>query len=89
MEAEDMSKRHLRKKYLVDSKVQGALIFRTARLWLLSIVVVGVLTILGWMFVSPGVSVLIEIRQLLPSLLGSLAIAGLASLLVLPIVCMI
>ena len=65
-----MSDRRERHAYFVDKKVQGALLVRAARYWVLSLVVVGALTILGWMFVSPGMPVLVEIRDQLPSLLG-------------------
>lgn len=81
-----MSKRPKRRSYFVDRKVQGALLACTARYWALSVTVVAALTILGWIFITPGVSVLMELREELPSLLGAVLIAFLASFLVLPVI---
>jgi len=81
-----MSDRRERHAYFVDKKVQGALLVRAARYWVLSLVVVGALTILGWMFVSPGMPVLVEIRDQLPSLLGGFVVALAVSLVVLPVI---
>ncbi len=81
-----MSDRTQRRSYFVDKKVQGALLIRVARYWLLSVIVVGSLTVLGWMFVSPGMGVLVQNRAELPMLLGGLAVALLISMLVLPVI---
>ena len=81
-----MSDRAKRRSYFVDKKVQGGLLIKVARYWLLSVVVVGALTVLGWMFVSPGMSVLVELRDQLPMLLGGLAVALLVSMILLPVI---
>jgi methyl-accepting chemotaxis protein len=44
-----------RRKYFVDSRIQGALIRRIMHYWLLSLFIVGGLTFVGWVFVSPGI----------------------------------
>ena len=81
----DYAKRK-RRTYFVDKTVQGARLVRAARYWFLSLLVVGALTVLGWMFVSPGMPVLIELRHQLPSLLGGLVVALAVSVLVLPVI---
>lgn len=80
-----MAKRTQRKVYLVDRDVQGGLMSKAAYYWLLSLAVVGSLNLLGWIFVSPGVDVLVQMRQHLPSLFGTLVVALVSSLIVLPI----
>jgi nitrate/nitrite-specific signal transduction histidine kinase len=80
-----MAKRTQRKIYLVDREVQGGLISKAACYWLLSLAVVGSLNVLGWIFVAPGVDVLVQMRQHLPSLLGTLVVALISSLIVLPV----
>lgn len=81
-----MADRADRRSYFVDKKVQGALLARAARYWLLSVVVVATLTVLGWMFVSPGMGVLIQLREHLPWLLGGMFVALVVSLSVLPVI---
>lgn len=81
-----MPHRPQRRTYFVDKKVQGDLLFRIARYWMLSVVVVGALTILGWMFVSPGMGALVQLRQELPMLFGGLVVALLVSMAVLPVI---
>jgi len=81
-----MSRNRKRRVYFVDKKVQGALLIRAARYWLLSVTVVGTLTVLGWMFVSPGMGVLIQLREQLPFLLGGLFVALAVSMIVLPVI---
>ncbi len=81
-----MSNRGKRRIYFVDRKVQGALLVRAARYWVLSLLVVGALSILGWMFIAPGMPVLVELRSHLPALLAGFATSLLASLIVLPVI---
>lgn len=81
-----MSDRSQRSAFFVDKQVQGALLIRAARYWVLSLLVVGSLSILGWMFVSPGMPMLVELREHLPALLGGFAVSLLASLVVLPVI---
>ena len=75
-----------RRNYFVDKRVQGALLVLAARHWLLSVAGVAGLTLLGWMFITPGVGVLINLRQQMPSLVGGLVVALVASLIVLPVI---
>lgn len=81
-----MSNPRNRRIYFVDKKVQGALLVRAVRYWLLSVVVVGTLIILGWMFITPGMVVLVQLRQQLPLFFGGLLVSLLASLAVLPLI---
>ncbi len=81
-----MPKKHQRRAYFVDKKVQGALLVRVARYWLLSVIVVGALTVLGWVFVSPGLGTLVQLRQELPMLFGGLVVALFVSMTVLPVI---
>lgn len=81
-----MPSRADRKTYFVDKKVQGALLARAARYWLLSVVVVASLTVLGWMFVTPGLGALVQLREHVPWLLGGLGVALAVSLSVLPVI---
>lgn len=74
-----------RKTYFVDPEVQGTLLYKATWYWLLSLTVVGSLNVLGWIFVAPGVDVLVQIRELLPSFFGVLGVAMLSSLIVLPV----
>jgi signal transduction histidine kinase len=80
-----MAKRTQRKIYLVDHDVQGGLIGKAACYWLLSLAVVGSLNVLGWIFLAPGIDVLVQMRQHLPSLFGTLIVALVSSLIVLPV----
>lgn len=80
-----MAKRTQRRIYLVEHDVQGGLIKKAACYWLLSLAVVGSLNVLGWIFVAPGVDVLVQLRQHLPSLFGTLVVALVSSLVVLPV----
>jgi len=81
-----MSDRSQRSSYFVDKTVQGALLRRAARYWVLSLLVVGALTVLGWMFISPGMPILVKLRHELPSLAGGFAVAIAVSMLVLPVI---
>lgn len=81
-----MPSRADRRIYFVDKKVQGALLARAARYWLLSVVIVATLTVLGWMFVTPGMGALIQLREHVPWLLGGLGVALVVSLGVLPVI---
>ena len=79
--------KHKRRKKYVDHDVQGALVVHFARCWLLSVAAAGGLTLLGWVFISPGlhfVGLHAFIAQVLP-----MALVGVgASLLVLPLLLM-
>ncbi|MEQ8848844.1 hypothetical protein [Botrimarina sp.] len=81
-----MSKRHLRKRLYVDRKVQGALIARAARYWAVSVTVVAMLTVIGWVFLAPGVGALVRSPELLRGVLTCLVISVVVSGLLLPIV---
>lgn len=75
-----------RRKQIVDKKVQGALIRRAARYWLYSVAAIGSLTILGWIFVTPGVRVLVGSAELMATVVSMFAVAVAASFLLLPFV---
>ncbi len=80
-----MGKQTKRKTFMVDRNVQGGLLAKAACYWLLSLAVVGALNVLGWVFISPGADALVQIRELLPSLFGTLLVALASSLIVLPV----
>lgn len=75
-----------RSKHFIDRHVQGALLFRAARYWVLSLTMVAGLTVLGWLFVWPGIpSVVADWGQLAP--LGQVLGLGLVvTVLLLPVV---
>lgn len=80
-----MSDKSKRSKFFVDSKVQGLLLRRAARYWFLSLALVGCLTVLGWVFITPGIGVLVSSPEQLSGLLSALAVAVGVALLLLPI----
>ncbi len=75
-----------RKTFFVDRTVQGMLLVKATGYWLLSLFVVGAMTFLGWVFVTPGLDALVEIRAHLPSLIAMLVMALLSTLIVLPVI---
>lgn len=81
-----MSKKHLRKRYFVDAKIQGSLVGRAVRYWGLSVSVVGMLTVVGWIFVAPGLAALVESPERLRATVLCLLIAISVSALLLPVV---
>lgn len=80
-----MPSKHDRKKFFVDPKVQGMLLKRATRYWFLSLALVGCITILGWIFVSPGIGVLVSSGSQLSATLSALVVAVFASMLLLPV----
>ena len=80
-----MSK-HLRKRVYVDRDIQGGLVWMAARYWAISLAVVGMLTVVGWVFVAPGLAELVESPERLRALLTCLVVALVASGSLLPIV---
>jgi hypothetical protein len=80
-----MKKQPQRRVYLIDQEVQGGLLHKAAWYWLLSLAVVGSLNVIGWIFIAPGVDVLVRIRELMPSFFGVLLVAMTSSLIVLPV----
>lgn len=81
-----MSKKHLRKKFYVDKKVQGALVRRAASYWVTSIGVVGMLTALAWLFVGPGTGAFVVSSEMLRLGFWALSIGVLVAALLTPIV---
>lgn len=81
-----MSKKYLRKKQFVDRTVQGTLLLAAARYWLVSLFVVGAVTVLGWIFVAPGLEQLVQIRSQLPAFFTMLLVSIVAATLVLPVI---
>ena len=75
-----------RSKHFIDRAVQGALLFRAARYWVLSLTVVAALTVLGWLFVWPGIpSLVTDWGQLLP-LVKVLVVGLVVTVVLLPVV---
>lgn len=74
-----MSKR-LRRRLFVDREVQGDLIGHMVRYWILSVATAGGLTLLGWMFISPGLEGFVGpeafMAQVLPMVLVGIAAAA-------------
>jgi hypothetical protein len=81
-----MSQKHLRRKQLIDRTVQGTLLLAAARYWLVSLFVVGSVTVLGWIFVAPGLDQLVQICTQLPALFTMLVVSLVAATLVLPVI---
>lgn len=79
-----MSRQTQRKTYLIDKSVQTTLLYKAAWYWILSLAVVAALNVMGWIFVSPGVHKLVEIREQLPSIFATFFMALISSLIVLP-----
>lgn len=77
---------NLRRKYYVDADVQGALVKQAARYWMLSLAVIGMLTVVGWIFVAPGAAVIVNTPQVFTPMLSCLAVAFTVTVLVGPIV---
>lgn len=76
----------MRRRIYVDHQVQGALVRHMVQAWLVSFVAIGALTLLGWMFVHPGLHAFVGPSAFMAEVLP-MAVVGLASaLLVLPLV---
>jgi nitrate/nitrite-specific signal transduction histidine kinase len=70
----------------VDKEIQGGLVWMAARYWAVSLAVIGMLTVIGWVFVAPGVAQLVDSPERLRSLLACLVVALVAAAALLPIV---
>lgn len=75
-----------RSKHFIDRAVQGALLFRAARYWVLSLSMVAGLTVLGWLFVWPGVPTVVSDWGQLAPLAEVLAVGFVVTVLMLPVV---
>ena len=62
----EMNKKMRRRKQFVDREVQGALVLRVVRYWLVSLFMVGVLTFVGWLYVYPGFGQVTGARAIIP-----------------------
>lgn len=80
-----MGSKRDRKRYFIDPQVQGMLLRRAARYWFLSLALVGCLTLLGWVFVSPGIGPLVASPANLSATLSAMLVAIGAAILLLPI----
>jgi len=80
-----MSKKKMRSKRFVDPVVQGMLLRRATRYWFLSLALVGSMTVLGWIFVTPGIGALVSSRMQLSALLSAFAVAVGVAVLLLPL----
>ena len=81
-----MSKSGQRKKLVVDKRVQGSLLVKAGYYWALSIGVIGSLTLLGWVYVAPGLRILVQSPELLPAIMSGIGVAICASIIVLGVV---
>lgn len=79
-----MSK-HLRVRSFVDRNVQGRLLRLFIRSWVLSILAVGGLTVIGWLYITPGISGFVGPNSFVVTVLPMVLIAMGASLCVLPL----
>ncbi|QDU56294.1 hypothetical protein [Aeoliella mucimassa] len=75
---------HARQHKFVDSKVQGRLVGLFVRCWAMSLVTAGILTVLGWMFITPGLGGFIGPNEFMSSILPMVLVGAVASLLVMP-----
>lgn len=76
----------MRRRVYVDHEVQGALVRHMVQSWLMSLVAIGTLTLLGWMFIHPGLQAFVGPTAFMTEVLP-MGVVGLASaLLVLPLV---
>lgn len=80
------AKRTRRTKYFVDGKVQGALVARVVKYWLLSLIAVGCLSFFGWVLIAPGLGAIAGAGARMPEVLAAFTVAVLAVVLMLPIV---
>jgi hypothetical protein len=75
-----------RRKYFVDGKVQSALIAKIVRYWIAGLVAVGGLSLLGWLFIWPGIGAFVGANGTMTNVLPMFFVAVLVALLVLPVV---
>ena len=80
-----MSKKSMRSKHFVDPKVQGLLLRRATRYWFLSLSLVASLTILGWIFITPGIGPLVSSPAQLTAMLSGFGVAVGVAVLLLPV----
>ena len=81
-----MKTRLRRRKFLVDRKLQGQLVGRTLRYWLICTSAVGCFAISGWLLFSPGLLEVAETKANISSALSTLLLSLLATSLLLPFV---
>jgi hypothetical protein len=74
-----------RKTYYVNGQIQGALILRVMRYWLLSLLIMGGLTFLGWMFIYPGIGSFIGPDAILSQVIPVFVMGIVSACLLLPI----
>lgn len=79
-----MSK-HLRRRRFVDRDVQGRLLALFVRCWAISLSTAGGLTVLGWIFVTPGISGFVGPDSFMVTILPMVLVGACASVLVLPL----
>lgn len=75
-----------RRKNFVDHQVQTALVAKVVRYWLASLASVGGLTVLGWLFVWPGIGGFVGSEAVMTEVLPVLVLAVVVSLLILPLI---
>jgi hypothetical protein len=79
-----MSK-HLRRRRFVDRNVQGRLLGLFVRCWAVSLGTAGGLTVIGWIFITPGISGFVGPQSFMVAILPMLLVGAGATLLVLPL----
>jgi hypothetical protein len=79
-----MSK-HLRRRFFVDRDVQGRLLGLFIRCWAISLCTAGGLTVLGWIFVTPGITGFVGPNSFMVTILPMVLVGACAALLVLPL----
>ena len=75
-----------RRKILVDRKLQGELVGRALRYWLICTTAVGCFAISGWFLFSPGLLEVADTKANISSALTTLLLSLLATSLLVPIV---
>jgi hypothetical protein len=75
-----------RRKYFVDRDLQSALISKIIRYWIAGLTAVGGLTMLGWLFVWPGIGAFVGPDAIMTSVLPVFVVAVVVSLLIMPFV---
>ncbi len=79
-----MSK-HVRARKFVDRKVQGRLLLLFIRSWIVSLLAVGGLTVIGWFYITPGITGFVGPNSFAVTVLPVVLVAMAASLCVLPL----
>ena len=80
-----MSKKLRRGTQFVDQTVQGALVWRVVRYWFLSLFMVGSLTLVGWLYVYPGIGKFVGQYAIMTTVMPVFVMALASAALLLPL----